>query len=155
MRVRGILVGLGLFLAGCASHVASNPTGPAACGCKDIMPHIPDRVFFGFGKSELSRDAETTLRGWAIWLTKYPSVNMLMAGNADERGPETYNLALGQRRASVVRDYLETQGVAASRLSTISYGKDCPVVVGHNEDAWQQNRNVIVSVIGFNPQSCR
>lgn len=71
----------------------------------------------------------------------------------DERGTETYNLALGQRRADVTRDYLIAEGVAPARISTISYGKERPVSPGHNEDAWVQNRNAITSALGFNPQA--
>ncbi len=79
---------------------------------------------------------------------------MLVAGNADERGTEIYNLALGQRRADAARAYLLALGVAPSRVQTISYGKDCPIVAGNDEAAYQQNRNAITSVKGFNPQSC-
>ena len=102
----------------------------------------------------LSSDADATLGRQAAWLAKYPSVNVLVAGNADERGTETYNLALGNRRANAARDYLVAQGVAASRIQTISYGKDCPVAAGNDDASYQQNRNAITSVQGFNPQNC-
>ena len=97
--------------------------------------------------------AETTLNRQAAWLTKYPNVDILIAGNTDERGTETYNLALGQRRADAARDYLVAQGIAPSRIKTISYGKDRPVAAGHDETAWEENRNAITSVQGFNPQA--
>jgi peptidoglycan-associated lipoprotein len=79
---------------------------------------------------------------------------VLVAGNADERGTETYNLALGNKRADAARDYLVAQGVAATRIKTISYGKDCPVASGNDEASYQQNRNAITSVEGYNPQNC-
>ncbi len=142
-----------LALAGCAA--APGRTGPVSCGCKVIPMPFPDRVYFGFDKSTLSRDADATLRGWAVWLAKYPTANVQVAGNADERGTEAYNLALGQRRADALRDYLVALGVAAPRIKVKSYGKDCPVVPGHGEVAWQQDRTAIISVIGFDPQSCR
>ena len=111
-------------------------------------------MFFDFNAATLSSDADSTIGRQAAWLSKYPNVNILVAGNADERGTETYNLALGQRRANAARDYLVAQGVAAPRGQTISYGKDCPVAAGNDDASYQQNRNAITSVQGFNPQNC-
>ena len=88
--------------------------------------------------------ARSTAR--AAWLAKYASVNVQVAGNCDDRGTEEYNLALGQRRANAAADYLEAKGVAGSRITTISYGKDRPTAKGDNEQAWAQNRNAITSV---------
>lgn len=162
-KALGAFAGLAL-LAACSSSptapVANNSgagenTGPAAGSEQDLVANVGDRVFFDFAKSDLSSDSSATLGKQASWLAKYPSVNVLVAGNTDERGTETYNLALGNRRADAARDYLVAQGVAASRISTISYGMSCPVAAGHDEFAWQQNRNAITSVVGFNPQSCK
>ncbi len=122
---------------------------------EDLVANVGDRVFYAFNSSALTSDNDATLGRQSAWLAKYPKVDVLVAGNADERGTETYNLALGQRRADVVRDYLMAQGVAASRLSTISYGKDCPVAPDHDEESYQQDRNAITSVKGFSPQICR
>jgi peptidoglycan-associated lipoprotein len=161
-KALGAIAGLAL-LAACSSspqNQASNvgtgaeASGPAPGSEQDLVANVGDRVFFDFDKSGLSSDSTATLGKQAAWLAKYPSVNVLVAGNADERGTETYNLALGQRRADAARDYLVAQGVASTRVSTISYGKSCPVAAGHDESAWQQNRNAITSVVGFNPQSC-
>ena len=163
IKALGALAGLAL-LAACSSNpastVASTGTGaeklqgPAPGSEQDLVANVGDRVFFAFNKSTLSSDAEATLDKQAAWLAKYPSVDVLIAGNADERGTETYNLALGQRRANAARDYLVAQGVASSRIQTISYGKDCPVAAGNDESAYAQNRNAITSVQGFNPQNC-
>jgi peptidoglycan-associated lipoprotein len=161
-KALGALAGLAL-LAACSSSptpTASNTgsgaemSGPAPGSEQDLVANVGDRVFFDFAKSDLSSDSDATLGKQSAWLAKYPSVNVLVAGNADERGTETYNLALGNSRADAARDYLVAQGVSASRISTISYGKDCPVAAGHDESSWQQNRNAITSVVGFNPQSC-
>jgi peptidoglycan-associated lipoprotein len=161
-KALGAFAGLAL-LAACSSSPTTTsqtgggnevPSGPAAGSEQDLVANVGDRVFFDFAKSDLSSDSTATLGKQAAWLAKYPSVNVLVAGNADERGTETYNLALGQRRADAARDYLVAQGVASTRVSTISYGKSCPVAAGHDESAWQQNRNAITSVVGFNPQSC-
>jgi peptidoglycan-associated lipoprotein len=147
-----------LTLAGCSR------TDVFSCGCIGAAPAFPpgteqdmvatagDRVYFGFAKSNLSRNAEVTLGKQAAWLAKYPAVDILIAGNADERGTETYNLALGQRRADAARDHLIASGVAPGRITTISYGKDRPVAPGHDENSWQRNRNAITSVHGFNQQ---
>jgi peptidoglycan-associated lipoprotein len=121
---------------------------------QDLVANVGDRVFYAFNESTLSSDADATLGRQAAWLAKYPNVNILVAGNADERGTETYNLALGERRADAARDYLVAQGVASTRIETISYGKDCPVAAGNDDASYQQNRNAITSVQGFNPQNC-
>jgi len=118
----------------------------------DLVANVGDRVFFEFNKSNLSPDAEATVKRQAAWLARYPHVDVLIAGNTDERGTETYNLALGNRRADVTRDYLVAQGIAVARIQTISYGKDRPVAAGHDDAAHQQNRNAITSVVGSNPQ---
>ena len=103
-------------------------------------------MFYELNKSTLSTEAQTTLGKQAAWLEKYPSVKVQVAGNADERGTEEYNLALGSRRANAARDFLVAKGVSTSRITTISYGKDRPVALGSNEEAWAQNRNAITSV---------
>jgi peptidoglycan-associated lipoprotein len=132
---------------------ASAVTGAPTPGSEeDLVKNVGDRVFFAFDKSGLSGDARATLDRQASWLQQYPQVNVLVAGNCDERGTEEYNLALGQRRANSARDYLVARGVSSARISTISYGKDRPVAVGNDEQAWAQNRNAITSVQGFNPQ---
>jgi len=161
-KALGALAGLAL-LAACSSTPtstgASTGTGAMATGAapgseQDLVANVGDRVFYDFNKSTLSSDADATLGRQAAWLAKYPNVNVLVAGNADERGTETYNLALGQKRANAARDYLVAQGVSAARIQTISYGKDCPVAAGNDDASYQQNRNAITSVQGFNPQNC-
>jgi peptidoglycan-associated lipoprotein len=160
-KALGALAGLAL-LAACSSTPAPSTTAPTANTNTGVVPgseqdfvaNVGDRVFFDFNKSKLSSDADATLGRQAAWLAKYPSVNVLVAGNADERGTETYNLALGNKRATAARDYLVAQGVAATRITTVSYGKDCPVASGNDDASYQQNRNAITSVQGFNPQNC-
>src|SRR6185503_1049258 len=108
--------------------------------------NVGDRVFFDFDRSTLKADARATLERQASWLAKYPQVNVQVAGNCDDRGAEEYNLDLGQRRANASRDYLVARGVAGSRITTISYGKDPPTALGDNEQAWAQNRISITSL---------
>ena len=142
------------LLAGCTKTPTPEPvaTAPAAAAGivpgsqEDLVANVGDRVFFGFDKSNLRDDARATLDKQAAWLAKYGSVNVQIAGNTDERGTEEYNLALGQRRANSAASYLKAKGVAAARMTTISYGKDRPTAQGSNEEAWAQNRNAITSV---------
>jgi peptidoglycan-associated lipoprotein len=125
---------------------AATTAGPVPGSEEDLVANVGDRVFFAFDKSNLSTDAQATLDKQSGWLGKYQQVNVQVAGNCDDRGTEEYNLALGQRRANASRDYLVAKGVAASRITTISYGKDRPTAMGDDEQAWAQNRNTITSV---------
>jgi peptidoglycan-associated lipoprotein len=113
---------------------------------EDLTANVGDRVFFDLDQSALRADGQATLDKQAAWLQQYSQDNVQIAGNCDERGTEEYDIALGQRRADAARDYLVAKGVAASRITTISYGKDRPVALGSFESAWAQNRNAITSV---------
>jgi len=97
-------------------------------------------VYFDYDESDLRDDARTALSSNAEWLKRYPSIQVLVEGHCDERGTSAYNLALGDRRANAARDYLESLGVAASRVRTVSYGKERPSCNESSEDCWQQNR---------------
>jgi peptidoglycan-associated lipoprotein len=117
------------------------PTGPIPGSLEDFRVSVGDRVFFGYDRSDLTAEARAVLERQAAWLRQYPSVNILVAGNCDERGTREYNLALGARRAAAVRDYIVSLGVAAPRVETTSYGKERPLDARHNEEAWSVNRN--------------
>jgi peptidoglycan-associated lipoprotein len=97
-------------------------------------------AYFDYDQSDLRDDARSALSGNAEWLKKYPSIQVLIEGHCDERGTSAYNLALGDRRANAARDYLDSLGVAASRIRTVSYGKERPACTESTEDCWQQNR---------------
>ena len=127
--------------------VATTPTGgPRAGTVEDFQVNVGDRVFFALDSSELTPEARNILDRQAAWLNQHPQAQLRIEGHCDERGTREYNLGLGERRANAVRNYLVSQGVSASRLETISYGKERPAVVGSNESAWAQNRRG-VSVI--------
>lgn len=98
-----------------------------------------DTVHFDYDSSELTSAARSILEGQAQWMGGN-NLNISIEGHADERGTREYNLALGERRAVAVKNYLVALGVSASRLETISYGKERPVAVGNSEEAWGQNR---------------
>lgn len=139
------------LLVGCAQQEAAPPpaavnTGPVPGSQEDLVANAGDRVFFDFDRSNIRSDQQATLDRQAAWMAKYPTVNVQVAGNTDERGTAEYNLALGQRRANSAANYLRAKGVAAARMTTISYGKERPTAMGSNEQAWAQNRNAITSV---------
>lgn len=124
---------------------APNSSNPAAQA--DLVNNIGDRVFFELDSSVVTAEGQRTLERQATWLkTKYPSVKLTVEGHADERGTREYNIALGERRATAVKNVLVGLGVDSSRLSTISYGKERPAVLGSSEDAWSQNRRGVSTV---------
>jgi len=97
-------------------------------------------AYFDYDQSDLRDDARSALSGNAEWLKRFPSIQVLIEGHCDERGTSAYNLALGDRRANAARDYLDSLGVAASRIRTVSYGKERPSCTEASEDCYQQNR---------------
>jgi peptidoglycan-associated lipoprotein len=102
-----------------------------------------DRVHFALDRYDLDEQARGLVAKWAEYLRQAPSTRFTIEGHADERGTREYNLALGDRRAMAVRDYLVAQGVPASRLRTVSYGKERPAQAGSNEQSWVQNRRAV------------
>ena len=104
---------------------------------------VRDRVFFATNKSTLTTASRDTLRKQAGWMRKKKNLTFSIEGHADERGTREYNLALGERRANAVKDYLMTYGISGSRLSVISYGKERPVNSGSSPLAWSQNRRSV------------
>jgi peptidoglycan-associated lipoprotein len=97
-------------------------------------------TFFDFDKFNVRADQRDGLAADAEWLKKYQKVQVRVEGHCDERGTAQYNMALGEKRASAVKDYLTSLGIDAGRIETVSYGKEKPFVKGHNEEAWAQNR---------------
>ena len=151
---------LAALLAGCAAEPEQAATSSAGTGGgavvpgsqEDLVANVGDRVFFDLDKSSLTsqggraRDNMAVLSRQADWLARYPRNAVQIAGNCDERGTTEYNLALGQRRANVTKNYLVGKGLAENRVTTISYGKERPTALGSDEEAWAQNRNAITSV---------
>ena len=104
---------------------------------------VADRVFFASNKSTLTTAARDILRKQAAYMRKKKDLKFVIEGHADERGTREYNIAIGERRANAVKDYLMTYGISGSRLSVISYGKERPVNSGSNPLAWSQNRRSV------------
>lgn len=112
----------------------------------DLNAQAGDRVFFALDSTDLSAEARATLEKQAAWLKQYANVGITIEGHADERGTREYNLALGERRAQSVKNYLVSLGVPADRLNTISYGKERPAVMGSDEESWSRNRRGVTTV---------
>ena len=101
---------------------------------------IFDDIYFDYDQYDIGADAESTIQDMASWLLKNMSSNVIIEGHCDDRGTNEYNLALGDRRAKAVRDYLTALGIAANRIETLSYGEEQPVCTEASEACWAKNR---------------
>jgi len=122
--------------------VTQPPPPPAAAALSDeqlFNQNVRD-AFFDYDKSDIRPDAQQALMADAAFLQQHPNIRFTVEGHCDERGSTEYNLGLGDRRATAVRDFLVQQGVSADRIRTISYGKEKPFCAEHTEACWQQNR---------------
>ncbi len=157
-----------LILAACSNQpeTAGGPGGPGGAGApvglggpggigasrfgpgsqQDLAATAGDRIFFAFDSSEITPEAQLVLQRQAEWLKRYSNVTVTIEGHTDERGTREYNLALGERRAQAARNVLVALGIPASRISTISYGKERPAVPGSTEEAYAQNRRAVTVV---------
>jgi len=149
-----IILAIGLSACGTTTPGANGTVGTIKRGSVDdptspayFQQTLGDRVLFGVDQSTLSSDATDVLNGQANWLLQNTQYNVTIEGHADERGTREYNLALGARRASSVRDYLVERGVADNRIKTVSYGKQRPIEICSAEECWSQNRRA-VTVVG-------
>jgi peptidoglycan-associated lipoprotein len=142
-----LAVAAALMLGACAKSPgpqASLASAATPGSQQDFVVNVGDRVFFETDSSQLSAQATATLDKQAQWLQNYNHYNFTIEGHADERGTREYNIALGARRAQTVRDYLVARGVSATRMRTISYGKERPVAVCNNISCWSQNRRAVI-----------
>lgn len=159
---------MALAVAGCATKKADlPPPPPAAAPAPAPTPAPPppvastivpgsladfinqagsDRVRFGFDRYDLDDAAQSTLTRQAAWLNQYSSIRITIEGHADERGTREYNLALGDRRANAVKNFLAAQGVSTARISTISYGKERPEAEGSDEASHAINRRGVTTL---------
>ena len=134
--------------------VAEDTTGAGTTNVDDgnvgtiqTAPALGDRVYFDLNGDNLDSDDQSLLKQHAMKYAADPSVRILVAGNCDERGTREYNLALGERRAATVKDYLVSLGISANRIDTISYGKERPIADGSDEASWAMNRNGFIQVV--------
>jgi peptidoglycan-associated lipoprotein len=106
-----------------------------------------DTIYFDTDKFDIDAEDQAALRQQAQYLQQYPNVRATVEGHCDERGTREYNIALGERRANAAKNYLVSLGVGADRISTVSYGKERPVALGSNEQAWARNRRAVTIVL--------
>ena len=160
-KVLGMVAALALAVSACESTSGS---GAGASGSGQSVTPLPvaaplalkdqfvvdvgDRVFFAFDRFDVEPDQKKVLDVQAAWLKKYSSVTVTIEGHADERGTREYNLALGERRANAVKEYLIYLGIDAKRIKTVSYGEERPVALGSDDVAWAQNRRGVTVVTG-------
>jgi peptidoglycan-associated lipoprotein len=161
--VKLVLVAAALGMAACAKKKADlPPPPPPATAAPATEAPAPvqsgtvssaaisgsDRVFFAYDSYELDDAARDVLGKQASWLQRYGSVRLTVEGHADERGTREYNIALGDRRANAVKNYLAAQGVDAGRIAVISYGKERPAVQGSDDESYAQNRRGVSVITG-------
>jgi len=158
-----VVAAAGLLFAGCAKKttvegtpfVGSTPVsiaqdtgsgGATTRGVSGAQEPSSHTVYFAFDSSDLGAAARGILDANAAWLTAHSGSSITIEGNCDERGGREYNLALGQRRANSVRDYLASHGVSSSNIDTVSFGEERPVCQGTGEACWAQNRHADIVV---------
>ena len=152
--VMAAALALGLSLSACARNnqdLAAGGAGYGAAGpgsMQEFNQTVGDRVFFETDQTNLTPTAQATLDKQAAWLNQYNRYTFTIEGHADERGTREYNFALGAQRAQTVHDYLAAKGVSASRMKTISYGKERPVAVCDDISCWSQNRRAVTVLNG-------
>ena len=122
------------------SAASSESSSVAAKAEADKLAEVGNTVYFDFDSSELSDNAQMTLNRQAAFLNVNPTLVIVVEGHADERGTREYNLALADRRATAVRDYLLAKGLNSARVRTVSYGKERPAAEGSTESVWEKNR---------------
>jgi len=131
-----------------AAPMAKEAMGIKPGSQQDLVVNVGDRVFFDFDKFNVRPDQRSTLDKQVAWMKANPSVTVVVEGHCDERGTREYNLALGERRANAVKDYMAASGVNPERIQVISYGKERPVALGSTDEAWSQNRRGVTKVSG-------
>ncbi|MBA4764524.1 MAG: peptidoglycan-associated lipoprotein Pal [Erythrobacter sp.] len=125
-------------------------SGPAVGSMEHFMQAVGQAnttVYFDTDRYNIDAEDSAKLQTQAQYFNQYPDVRFTIEGHADERGTREYNLALGERRANAAKNYLVSLGIPASRIRTVSYGKERPVALGSNEAAWAQNRRAATVTI--------
>lgn len=129
--------------------VTPTPTGPRE-GTQAHFASVMagrDTIYFDTDRYNIDSEDQVALQGQAQYMMQYPAVRATVEGHADERGTRDYNLALGERRANAAKNYLVSLGVPAGRITTVSYGKERPIALGSNEQAWARNRRAVTIVM--------
>lgn len=163
-----LLLTSGLVLAGCASTTpkelppqptgattttttnppATQPMGPTPGSQADFVASVlGDTILFDTDRYNIDSEDQGILQSQAQWLARYPGKRVTIEGHCDERGTRDYNLALGERRANAAKNYLVSLGIDASRITTVSYGKERPIAMGSDEASWAKNRRAVTITV--------
>ncbi len=127
---------------------APTPAGPVPGSQADFLASVlSDTVYFDTDRYNVDTEDQGTLQSQAQWLARYPGKSVTIEGHCDERGTRDYNIALGERRANAAKNYLVSVGVDASRISTVSYGKERPLALGSDEASWAKNRRAVTITV--------
>jgi peptidoglycan-associated lipoprotein len=153
---RAALLAVLLAAAACGTFNTATETTPSGTtvstvppgSAQDFFVNVGDRVFFDENSAELTTTARETLDKQAAWLLKYAARSVTIEGHADERGDKAKNLALGNRRAQAVRNYLLSKGVLAERVKFVSYGRDRRISTCNDISCWSQNRRAVTVLDG-------
>ena len=140
------VLAVALTMGACANKnlgMDANASAATPGSQQDFVVNVGDRVFFESDQTDLSPQAVATLDKQIQWLQTYPRYQFTIEGHADERGTREYNIALGARRAQSVKAYMQSRGIDANRMRTISYGKERPVAVCNDISCWSQNRRAV------------
>jgi peptidoglycan-associated lipoprotein len=135
--------------AGVAQSTDTGPQGPVPGSQADFLAVMQGQntIYFDTDRYNVDSADAAALQTQAQWLARYPNKRATIEGHCDERGTRDYNLALGERRANSAKNYLVSLGIDPSRLTTVSYGKERPVALGSNEEAWAKNRRAVTVTI--------
>jgi len=164
-KIGFLAIAYALMLTACGGNVQNEPSADEGntsaqtsgvsdqegLGGSEIGPDgkpLSTRIFFSFDSSNIDDNSRETLEANANYLVAHPGEKVRLEGNCDERGTREYNLALGERRAKAAAEILKVMGVDGSRISTVSYGEEKPLVDGHDEAAWAKNRRVEIVYLG-------
>lgn len=155
-----VLMSCFLALAACSKKntpdLEAGPGGGIGAGAGNVAPgsqadfetNVGDRIYFLVDQTDLTSEGREILTRQAQWLEQYPNVTVQVEGHADERGTREYNISLSARRATNTRNFLVSQGVKASRISSIAYGKERPAQLCDAEECWSQNRRAVTVITG-------
>tara|TARA_B100000989_G_C19454528_1_gene433362 strand:+ start:437 stop:913 length:477 start_codon:yes stop_codon:yes gene_type:complete len=148
------LILITFFLSSCELTGTSSgdavPTGGSGSSNSELTAYLQsevgDRIYFDTDKHNISSASAVTLEAQANWLKSTPGFTIMLEGHCDERGTRDYNLALGERRANSVKEFLVSLGVDSGRIETISYGKERPAAEGSTTESWAENRRVVTII---------
>jgi len=162
-----LLLSSGLALAGCATkpkELPPQPTGATGTSTTNPPPPQPmgpmpgsqadfiasvlgDTILFDTDRYNVDTEGQGILQSQAQWLARYPARRITIEGHCDERGTRDYNIALGERRANAAKNYLVSVGIDASRITTVSYGKERPIALGSDDASWAKNRRSVTITV--------